>query len=170
MNQEEEIINKVANSGLENINLENFYPEGERVLIDLKHQLYEELILREKDFRNYIQNENWESYTGKFVAITCTADAVIPLWAYMLVANSLEPFAAKIHFGNLEQLEIELFKDAISKIDVNIYADKRVLVNGCSNKPVPASAFLDITLKLKPVVKSIMFGEACSAVPVFKKK
>lgn len=166
--EEFQIKNKVADSGLVDFNLEDYYPKGERVLIDIKAQLWHELILREDDFRAYIKDTNWAQYQDKYVAITCTVDAIIPLWAYMLVASAVEPYAKKVVFGDLKALEIALFIDALRSIDAEEFRDKRVIVKGCSKYPVPESAYIDITTKLRPVVKSLMFGEACSTVPVYK--
>lgn len=164
----DEIINKVANSGLITIDLEELYPEGERVLLDVKPLLFQELILKEKDFREFIKNENWSKYENKFVAITCTNDAIVPTWAYMLLSLALEPHAKKIVFGNLEQLETILFEEALSKMDFSHYKDARIVIKGCSGKPVPTNAFVKLTAALKPLAKSIMYGEPCSTVPLYK--
>ncbi|MFI5164105.1 MAG: DUF2480 family protein [Bacteroidia bacterium] len=165
----EEIINKVAESGLVEINLEDFYPKGERVLIDVKENLFQGLILKEKDFREFVKNENWSKYKDKFVAITCSADAIVPIWAYMLLSTSLQPFAKKIVFGDLKTLETILFYDALSKIDAENFRDKKLIVKGCGKLPVPDSAYVELTRILTPVAKSIMYGEPCSTVPVMKK-
>ena len=166
---ENEIVNKVAESGLITIDLEDFYPEGERVLFDIKPWLFEELILKEKDFREHIKNHDWAQYENKFVAISCSADAIIPTWAYMLVASALSS-AKKIVFGDLQKLEEEIFHDIFQKMNPEDYRDQRIVIKGCSNKEVPASAYVEFTNLLRPVVKSIMYGEACSTVPVFKRK
>lgn len=167
---EEEIINKVAQSGLITIDLEEYYQPGDRVVIDLKDHLFQGLILREKDFRDYVKNENWEKYRGKYVAITNTADAIIPTWAYMLLAVHLEPFAARVVFGDLEALEASLYTDALNKLDAEKFRDARVVIKGCSNLPVPKSAYVQLTHMLRPLAKSIMYGEPCSTVPLYKKK
>ena len=164
----DEIVNKVANSGLITIDLEEFYGDNERVLLDVKPLLFQELILKEKDFREFIKNEDWSKYKDKFVAITCTNDAIVPTWAYMLLSLALEPFAKKIVFGNLEQLEISIFDEALSKMDFSQYKDARIVIKGCSGKPVPTNAFVKLTAALKPFVKSIMYGEPCSTVPLYK--
>lgn len=164
-----EIINKVAESGIITINLEELYPKGERVLLDIKDQLFQELILREKDFREYVKNHNWAQYTGKYVGITCTADAIVPNWAYMLLAIQLQPFAKKIVFGNLELLETLLFQETLATIKPEDYKDARIVVKGCSNLPVPTAAYVELTRLLTPVAKSIMYGEPCSTVPLYKK-
>jgi hypothetical protein len=164
----DEIVNKVANSGLITIDLEEFYGENERVLLDVKPLLFQELILKEKDFREFIKNEDWSKYKDKFVAITCTNDAIVPTWAYMLLSLALEPYAKKIVFGNLEQLEVAVFDEALSKIDFSQYKDARIVIKGCSGKPVPTNAFVKLTAALKPFAKSIMYGEPCSTVPLYK--
>lgn len=166
---EKEIINKVAESGLITINPEEFYTEGERVVFDIKNYLYKELVLKEKDFREFIKTHNWAEYTGKLVAVTCSNDAIVATWAYMLIAASLQPFAKKVLFGNRETLETILFHDALLQVNPEEYRNKRIILNGCSDKPVPLSAYVALTILLQPVVKSIMYGEACSSVPVFKK-
>ena len=167
---EKEIVNKVAESGLITINLEDFYPEGERVVFDIKDYLFEELLLKEKDFREFVKLNDWSKYKNKFVAVTCSNEAVVASWAYMLVASALEPYAKKIVFGNAETLETVLFHDALAKINAENYRDQRIVIKGCSDKPVPVSAYVELTSLLKPFVKSIMYGEACSTVPVFKRK
>jgi hypothetical protein len=166
----EEIINKVAQSGLITIDLEEMYPSGESVLLDIKPWLFEELILKEKDFREYIKQHDWKQYNGKHVAVTCTADAIVPTWAYMLVATHLAPVAKTIFHGTLENMLESLFEKKLEGIDVMEYQDQRVILKGCSGKEVPVSAYMEITRKLQPVVKSIMYGEACSTVPVYKRK
>ncbi len=170
-NEVEEIKNKVANSGLEPLNLGDFYPEGERVIIDLKDHLFEGLILREKDFRQYLKNEDWSKYQNKLVAITSTADAIIPQWAYMLLASELEPYAKKIVSGTLDTLEAIIFSESIrEKLHPEHFNGKRVMIRGCGDKELPISAFSDAITLLKPYAKSIMYGEACSNVPIYKSK
>ena len=166
----EEIINKVANSGLITLNLEDYYKEGERRFFDMKNHLFEELVLKEKDFRAFVKTYDWSQYQNQYVAIGCTADAIIPIWAYMLVCNSLAPFATKVVQGDLSQLESILFEEAIAELNVGEFEDERVIIKGCSNKPVPKHAYICLTQKLSGVAKSIMFGEACSTVPIYKKK
>jgi hypothetical protein len=166
----DEIINKVALSGLVTIDLEDYYQHGERVLIDLKDPLFQGLILREKDFRDFVKNENWEGYRGKYVAVTCTADAIIPTWAYMLVAVHLEPFAARVVFGDLEALEAALYNEKLSELDPEKFRDARIVIKGCANLPVPKAAYVQLTHLLRPVAKSIMYGEPCSTVPLYKRK
>ena len=164
-----EIVNKVTESGIITINLEDFYPEGERVLFDIKPLLFEELVLKEKDFREFVKNHDWQQYKNKFVAVGCSNDAIVASWAFMLVASSLQPFAKRIVLGDLKKLEEEIFHDAIQKINPENYHDQRVVIKGCSDKEVPVSAYVELTALLRPVVKSIMYGEPCSTVPIYKK-
>ena len=166
----EEIINRVAASALEELNLEDYFPKEEVVVFDLKPYLFMELILKEKDFRAALLNTDWSVYQGKVVAVTCTANAIIPMWAYMLVAAYLQPVAADVVFGNADAALREVFLKKISSIDLSGYLDKRVVIKGCGNLPVGEYAYLEITKLLRPIVKSIMYGEACSTVPIFKKK
>lgn len=165
---ENEIINKVSQSGLVTIDLEAFYPEGERVLFDIKEQLFQGLILREKDFREFIKNKDWNTYKNKYVALICSADAIVPTWAYMLLATQLEPVAKKVVFGNLETLETILYHEILSTIKIEDYKDARIVIKGCGDLPVPKAAFVEITNLLRPVAKSIMYGEPCSTVPLYK--
>jgi hypothetical protein len=164
------IENKVANSGLITLNLEDYFHQGERVVLDIKEWLFREMLLKEKDFREFVKNHDWEQYQGKNVAFTCSTDAIIPTWAYMLLAVNIEPFANRYVFGDLDTLETVLYQDALSKIDFEQYKDLRVIVKGCSDVPVPVSAYVEITHKLSPLVKSLMYGEACSNVPIWKRK
>lgn len=165
-----EIINKVANSSLKTIDLEQFYPSGKRVLFDIKNWLFEELILKEKDFRESVATHDWSQYQHNFVAVTCTADAIIPSWALMLVASKLIPFAKKVVIGDLKTLETAIFQEIISNLPIEEFIDKPIIIKGCSEKPIPEAAFSFLIEKLQPVAKSILFGEACSSVPVFKAK
>ncbi|MCD8399314.1 DUF2480 family protein [Tenacibaculum finnmarkense] len=165
-----QIINKVANSQLTTIDLEDFYPKGNRIVFDIKDWLYEELILREKDFREQVKNHNWSQYQGDYIALSCSVDAVIPSWAYLLLTTKLTEFAKKVVVGNLELLETVLFNDIITNLNITEYQDKRLIIKGCSNKPIPQSAYTLLVSKIQPICKSIMFGEACSTVPLFKKK
>jgi hypothetical protein len=162
------IINKVAQSGIITIDLEEFYTPGERVLFDIKELLFQGLILREKDFREFVKNEDWTKYKDKYVALICSADAIVPTWAYMLLATQLEPYVKKVVFGNLETLETILYNEVLSKLNLNDYKDARVVIKGCGNLPVPPAAYVEITRLLRPVAKSIMYGEACSTVPLYK--
>lgn len=165
-----EITNKVAASGLITLDLEEFYPEGERVLVDIKEQLFQGLILREKEFRAFIQDTDWSIYRDKFVAITCSTDAIVPTWAYMLLAATLAPFAKKIVFGNLEQLEQSIFQETLAKLNLTPFKDARIVVKGCGKLPIPKGAFVELTSLLQPIAKSIMYGEPCSTVPLYKRK
>jgi hypothetical protein len=164
------ITNKVAASGIITINPEDFVPVGERVLFDMKPHLLEELLLKEKDFREFVKNEDWSRFQDKYVAITCTNDAIIPVWAFMLVTVAMEPFAKTVVYGDLLKLEEVLFYNELQKLDPLQYADQRVVIKGCGDKPVPEMAYIELTRMLTPVVKSIMYGEPCSTVPVFKRK
>lgn len=165
-----EIINRVANSQLVTLDLEDFYPKGDRVQLDISHWLYEGLILKEKDFRDSVKNHDWSQYQGAYVAISCSSDAIIPSWAYLLLSSSLAPYAEKISVGDLNLLENLIFQDIVSNIPVNDFKDRPVIIKGCSEKNIPESAYVLLTQKLIPVVKSLMFGEACSSVPLYKKK
>jgi hypothetical protein len=166
---EDVIVNKVEQSGLITIDLESFYLQGERVLFDIKEHLFQGLILREKDFREFIKNEDWNKYKDKYVALTCSADAIVPTWAYMLLATQLEPVAKKVVFGDLETLETVLYNEVLNKLDVSPYQDARIVVKGCGDLPVPKAAYVQLTSLLRPVAKSIMYGEPCSTVPLYKK-
>jgi hypothetical protein len=166
---EREIINRVANSGLITLDLEDYYHAGERVVFDLTPMLYQELILKEKEFRQLLKEQDWSAYRGKNVAVTCTADAIVPTWAFMLVALHLEPHANMVVYGGLDELENRLFQEALSKITPEDFRDAKVIIKGCSKLPVPTYAYVEITRKLRPFVASLMFGEACSTVPLYKK-
>jgi hypothetical protein len=170
MDIQENIINKVAQSGLVTLDPAAFYPQGERVVYDIKDNLYMELILREKDFREFVKGHDWAQYAGKNVAITCTADAIVPAWAYMLIANKLAPYASDVVFGDESVLETVLFEKAIAKADLEQYRDQRIVLKGCGDIPVPTSAYVELTKKLTPIAKSLMFGEPCSTVPIYKRK
>jgi len=170
MDIQENIINKVAQSGLVTLDPANFYVAGERVVYDIKENLFQGLILREKDFREFVKAHNWSQYQNKFVAVTCTADAIVPAWAYMLLANRLTPFASEVVFGSEEVLETVLFLKSIETLDIEQYRDQRIVIKGCGDTPVPVSAYVELTKRLTPVVKSLMFGEPCSTVPLYKKK
>jgi hypothetical protein len=166
---ETEIINRVASSGLVTLNLEDYYASGDRVLYDLKDNLFMGLILKEKDFRAFLKEHDWSQYAGKHVAITCTEDAIIPTWAYMLLTLQLQPHAKSIVYGTLTDLEEKLYFDAIASINVADYQDARVVVKGCSDVPVPVAAYVELTRVLRPVVQSLLFGEPCSTVPLYKR-
>lgn len=167
---EDVIVNKVAQSGLITLDLEKFFPTEEVVFFDLKSYLFMDLILKEKEYREALKNVEWKKFEGKNVAIGCTTDAIIPLWAYMLAVSYLQEFAADIVFGDETQLMDTLLLKNIQKIDVKEFEGKRVVVKGCGDKKISESAYVEITKILYPVAKSIMFGEPCSTVPIFKRK
>jgi hypothetical protein len=167
---EDMMSNKVAESGIITLNLEDYYPQGETVVFDLKEYLFMGLILKEKDFREALKNLDLSPFINKNVALTCSTDAIIPMWAYMLVATYLQPVAKEIVFGNEDFLQKTLFLKNLYKIDPADYTDKRVVIKGCGELPVSESAYVEITNILRPVAKSIMYGEPCSTVPIFKKK
>lgn len=166
----DEIINKVEKSGLITLDLEDFYPKEPRMLFDLKDYLYEGLVLREKEFRENLSKLDWKMYENTYVSVTCTSDAIVPSWSYLLIANYLTGVAKLISFGTLEDLERDIFTEIIDKMEVDSYKDKKIIIKGCSRKPVPQNAYLQLIQKLKPIASSLMFGEACSTVPIFKKK
>lgn len=166
-----EIINKVQSSGLLSLDLEEFYLEGERVVLDIKEQLFMGMILKEKEFREFIKNTDWSIYAGKHVSLFCSVDAVIPTWAYMLISNKLSPYASSIHFGTLQQMEDNLILEAIrTKVKVEEYKDAKVVIKGCGKLGIGNAAYIEITKLLSPVVQSLMFGEPCSTVPVYKRR
>ena len=169
MDSSDTIINRVAGSALVSIDLEDLYHPGKRVLYDLKDNLFEGIVLKEKDFRDFILNHDWTQYSEKNIAITCSVDAIIPTWAYMLLVTKMEPYANMIVLVNLQDLENALFKEALDKLDIEAYRNRKVVIKGCSDKPVPEYAYVELTRKLRPLVASIMFGEPCSTVPVYKK-
>ena len=164
------IINKVSESALVSLDLEAYFPKEEIAVFDMKDYLFMGLILKEKDFREALKNLDVEPYRGKAIAVTCTADAVIPMWAYMLVASYLQPVAKEVSFGNKESLQQQMLLNNINTIDLNDFQDKRVVIKGCGELPVGEAAYLHATKLLRPVAKSIMYGEPCSTVPIFKKK
>lgn len=166
----EQIVNRVANSPLITFDLEEFYPEGERVAFDMHPHLYQGLILKEKDFREFVSAHDWSGYTGKYVAITCSADAIIPTWAYMLVGLALEPYARYVSFGSLDELESYLFNATLSKVNWSDFEGKKIVIKGCSTVKVPLNAYVQVANQLRKVATSVMFGEACSTVPLYKKR
>ncbi len=170
MEDQKEIINKVANSALVTFDLEELYQPGERFLIDIKDQLFQGLILREKDFRDFIETTDWSVYKDKFVAITCSVDAIIPTWAYLLLTIALEPYAKLIVFGSELDLEERLYQDALSKIDWSKFEGAKIVVKGCSKVNVPNTAYVEAVRKLRSIASSLMFGEPCSTVPLYKRK
>jgi len=164
----EEIINRVVNSKLKTFDLEEIYPEGERIVLDIKDWLFQELILKEKDFRAFVKKHDWSQYKNSFVAVSCSVDAIIPSWAFMLVVSELTSFANKVVIGDLELLETAIYQELISFLDFKEYIDLPVIIKGCSNKPIPNSAYAFLIEKLQPIATSIMFGEACSTLPIYK--
>ena len=169
MSGETTIVNRVASSPLVSLDLEEFYHQGERVVYDISENLYQGLILREKEFRSFVKEYDWSQFKDKNVALVCSADAIVQTWAYMLLAIKLEPYANMVVFGGLDQLEQALFQNALSQINVNEFVDKKVVVKGCSKYPVPNYAYVEITRLLRPVVSSLMFGEPWSTVPLYKR-
>jgi len=166
----DEIINRVANSDLVTIDLEDFYPAGDRISFDITPWLLNELVLQEKQFREYVKDHDWEQYKDNFVAIHCSSEAIIPTWAYMLISLHLSPFTKKAVVGSLTDLEELIYSELISDMNMKEYEGKPVIIKGCSKLYVPENAYIQLSQKLKPIVKSLMFGEACSSVPLYKKK
>ncbi len=165
----DEIINRVANSALEVFDLEDYYPVGTRTQIDLAQWLLEGFLLKEKDFREALKNHDWSQYQNHFVAIHCSTDAIVPAWATILVTTYLAPFAKKVVLGTIADLNTALYQEILPTLDYAVYLDKPVIIKGCSKKPVPESAYIMAVQQLQPFAKSIMYGEACSAVPLYKK-
>ena len=163
-------VNKVAASGIFTLDLEKYLPAGEIVTFDLKDYLFMGLILKEKDFREALKTADWTIYQDKAVAVTCSVDAIIPVWAYMLVATYLQPVATDIYTGSAAEMQKHLFLKALNALSVQAYEDQRVVIKGCGDVSIEAFAYAEITKLLRPVVKSIMYGEPCSTVPVYKKK
>ena len=166
----EEIINRVANSKLKVIDLEDYYPDGKRFSFDIKDWLLEGLVLREKDFRVSVAEHDWSQYKDRYVALYSSTDAIVPDWAYMLISIQLQEYSKLTVIGTLEELESIIYTSIISELDLTLYKDMPVIIKGCSHKPVPANALVLLSQRLKPIAKSIMFGEACSSVPLFKRK
>ena len=164
------IINRVANSGLVTIDLEDYLPKGEIAVFDLKDHLFRGLILKEKDFREALQGLDWEIFRNKNVVITCSADAIIPMWAYMLVTSYVQPVAKDVYCGTAEEMKKHLFLKNLGTIKTDEFAGQRLIIKGCGDQPVDSAAYAEITKLLRPVAKSIMYGEACSNVSIYKKK
>jgi len=162
------LVNRVANSALITLDLEEYYHSGERVIYDIRQNLFQDLILKERDFRTFVKGHDWQQYSGKNVALICSADAVIPTWAYMLLTTAISPHANMVTFGDLAALEQALFQQALAKIDLEQFKDQRVVVKGCSKVDVPVFAYVEIVNLLRPLTKSIMYGEQCSTVPIYK--
>lgn len=168
MSEEFEIRNKVAESGLINFDLSDLVPKGIRKGIDLKDFLFMEMILKEKDFREKVALINTEEYQDTYIYIYNSADAIVPLWAYFVLTAKLTSVAKKIVFGNIEDIEVILMHTAVQTYDFEEMRGKRVLVKGCSDKEIPENAYIELVEQLQPIVKSLMFGEACSNVPILK--
>lgn len=163
------IVNRVAQSPLISFNLEDYYPRGERVVYDVKDNLFQEMILRERDFRAFVKEHDWSQYQDQYVALTCSVEAIVPTWAYMLLTTKLEPYARRVIFGTLETLEAVLFQETLQQIDIAQFQGAKVVIKGCGDLPVPPFAYTEITRLLRPVAASIMYGEPCSTVPLYKK-
>jgi hypothetical protein len=169
MEKESLISNRVSSSGLITLDPERFRPQGEIQEYDLKQNLYLEQILREKEFRNFLSLHDWTQYKGKHVAVHSSVDAIIPLWAYMLLSGYLQPYAKTVSKGTVEEVQNKLWLEEIHSLDLELFRDKKVVVKGCGDAFIPESVYMALTLKLKPMVRSLMFGEPCSTVPLFKK-
>lgn len=162
-------MNKVAESGIVSIDLANYLPDkGTLMGFDIKPFLFREMILKEKDFREAMKTHDWEQYRDKHVAIFCSADAILPVWAYMLIASLLQSHALSVYYGSADELYRKLVSDRVAEINIAEYADKRVVLKGCGDKEVPEIAYVAATAILRPVVKSLMYGEPCSTVPIYK--
>lgn len=163
------IVNRVANSNLMVIDLEDFYPQGKRERIDISEWLFEGVVLKEKEFRKSVDLHDWSQYNGAYIALDCSTDAIIPGWAFMLISIQLAPYAKKISVGSIAELESLLFSEIIESLNLDPYEDKSVIIKGCSNIPIPQNAYVFLAKRLQPIARKIMYGEACSAVPLFKK-
>ena len=168
--QDKPLVNRVANSGLITIKLEEFFPTAKPAVFDLKDYLFMELILKEKDFRAALKDHDWSQYQGRALLVYCSADAIIPVWAYMLVAAYAAPHAADIYQGEPEDYYRHYFLQRLDRLDLESYRDQRLVIKGCSDHPVPPAAYLDLTRRLQPLARSIMYGEPCSTVPVYKQE
>lgn len=164
-----EIVNKVAQSGIETLDLASLRPAGQRRSIDVAEVLWQGIALKETDFRQWVKETDWSAYTGTQVAVHCSADAIVPSWVYMVLGSELAPYAETVHFGDLASLEEYLYARHISQMDLSVYRDSRIMLKGCGEE-VPTGAYLYLTQRLREVAKSVMFGEPCSAVPVYKRK
>lgn len=167
---EKPLVNRVAKSGLITINLEDYYPQAEILELDLKQFLFKELLLKEKDFRAAMKEIDWSQYEGKILALYCSNDAIIPVWAFQLVTVLAAPHAERVMFGNKEQALQQFYYQRLNELNVAQYQDERIIIKGCSNKPVPVVAYMELARRLQPYAKTIMYGEPCSTVPLYKKK
>ena len=165
-----EIVNRVAQSSLITFDLEDYYPDGKRILLDISPWLLEGLILKEKDYRQSVEEHDWSQYKDAFVAVKCSTDAIIPAWAFMLITSKLQPYASMVLQGDLVDLETQLYADIIRELDLTPFKDKPVIIKGCADKPIPANAYIWATERIQSVARSVMYGEACSSVPLFKRK
>lgn len=170
MEIQENIVNKVAQSGLLTVDLANYAPTAEIIEYDIKDNLFHGLILKEKDFRDFVKNHDFSIYQDKVVAITCSTDAIVPTWAYMILSNKMAPYAQHVAFATKDEVYRDLFLQRLHELDYSTFQDQRVVIKGCGDIPIPESAFVLFTSKLTPIVRSIMYGEPCSTVPVFKRK
>lgn len=170
MDTSKPLVNKVAQSGLITIDLEQFFPAEEIVVFDLKPFLFQGLILKEKSFRTAMKEVDWPSFTGKILASYCSSDAIIPVWAYMLIASYATPHAQKVFQGSKTAFLTHHYETVIGQLDLSKFEDQRLVIKGCSDRPVPPSAYSAITARLRPIARSIMYGEPCSTVPIFKRK
>ena len=164
------IVNRIAESALITFDLEDLYQIGERKSIDLSQWLYEGLILKEKEYRAHLNAHEWSSYQDQFISLHCSTEAILPAWAFLLLTTYLQPFARKVVIGSIQDLEVQLFSEEIQLLDVTPFKDKPVIIKGCSDKTVPQDAYVKLITRLQPVVKSLFFGEACSSVPLYKRK
>jgi hypothetical protein len=169
-NMTDDIVNRVANSKLVTIDLEDFYPIGERIAFDIKDWLFEEIVLKEKEFRAFVKNHDWTQYQDAYVALHCSSDAIIPSWAYLLITVNLAPYTNRVVVGDIEKIENTLFTEIINGLDLEFFKDKLILVKGCSDKLIPQTAYVHLIERLIPVVSTIMYGEACSNVPLYRAK
>jgi hypothetical protein len=164
-----EIVNRIANSPIITFKLEEYYPEGERVVLDIKDQLFQGMILRERDFRAWVKEHDWSQYQDQHVAITCSVDTIIQVWAYMLLEVKLQPFAKTVVFGTEKDLETYLWMEVLNQIDFSQYEDRPIVIKGCSNIKVPTSIYVETTRRMMPYAKKLSYGEPCSTVPIYKK-
>ncbi len=169
MATEEKLINRIANSGLITINLESYYPKAEISVLDIKPFLFKELILKEKDFRGFLKEIDWSSYKGHILCVYCSSDAIIPVWAFMLISTMAAPHSQEVYLGTQDDFLREYYNKELRSMDYSPYHQQRIVIKGCSEKPVPASAYATISELLQPHAQSIMYGEPCSTVPIFKR-